>query len=452
MIEDGKRGYTNRVDVWAVGCIFYELIVGDRPFAEDFFALQYKHSNEEITIPSNALERLGSHWEPIFALLLSEMLAVDPKKRISVITALRQCSFHHELAGTHSDSITYNTYCTYGSSYWPLHSNWTVSFAAASCFSLLFSNPEQGQVIADVAKGFKRIASFPYLNSTSHPIMVRREIAVKDETAPSHLIAHNSEDVIWMIKESVDDRRCLLHYGVIKCYPYNITAKAFSCNGDRVICTANNGRIYFPETRSDRKEYLISVGPKSTSDLIGHWDGEFTRVEMDSATDSRFFASGKKNQEIVFMVWSLLRNGRYFEDLTAALQIELKTTFHGWVCGDLIHPKQDRVLYCPDQFNFAVIDIPGGQLVGTVNCPGESLVALTYSPCGQYILSSHAPPAIKVNIYHADTLQRLHTIHDCGGGPIRFCNKEHEICFVGPDHDNRLHLINFRGERNRIGF
>jgi serine/threonine protein kinase len=44
MIREGKKGYNNKIDVWAVGCIFYEMIVGERPFADDWAVHQYSES------------------------------------------------------------------------------------------------------------------------------------------------------------------------------------------------------------------------------------------------------------------------------------------------------------------------------------------------------------------------------------------------------------------------
>src|SRR5436189_2316638 len=37
-------GFTHKVDVWAVGCIFYELVMDVRLFGEDYHVLNYHQS------------------------------------------------------------------------------------------------------------------------------------------------------------------------------------------------------------------------------------------------------------------------------------------------------------------------------------------------------------------------------------------------------------------------
>ena len=49
MIRGEKKRYSNKADIWAVGCIFYELIVGERPFEDDWAVLQHSQSDEPIS-------------------------------------------------------------------------------------------------------------------------------------------------------------------------------------------------------------------------------------------------------------------------------------------------------------------------------------------------------------------------------------------------------------------
>lgn len=45
-------GYNNKVDVWSLGCIFYELSIGTKPFASDFAVMQYGQGDEpDLFIP-----------------------------------------------------------------------------------------------------------------------------------------------------------------------------------------------------------------------------------------------------------------------------------------------------------------------------------------------------------------------------------------------------------------
>src|SRR5579859_6757823 len=40
LLKNGAE-YNNKVDIWALGCILHELIVGSKPFSDDFHVHQY---------------------------------------------------------------------------------------------------------------------------------------------------------------------------------------------------------------------------------------------------------------------------------------------------------------------------------------------------------------------------------------------------------------------------
>jgi serine/threonine protein kinase len=42
--------YNNKVDIWALGCILYELAVGEQAFANDFATREYKVSKTVLTV------------------------------------------------------------------------------------------------------------------------------------------------------------------------------------------------------------------------------------------------------------------------------------------------------------------------------------------------------------------------------------------------------------------
>ena len=449
MIRDGKKGYNNRVDVWAVGCILYELIVGDRAFAEDLVLLEYMHSSKNLSIPQDALVRLGRHWESILEFLLNQMLSVDPENRKPIIAVLRQCAFFYELdSGERDKVIVSNAYRGHGSTFSHLPSGWTISFTPGSSFILSNSSGQESPRVYDIAKGYKPVPWPDSLRFHDNRIMFRRK------SSAIHLIASHSKNIICL-----EELERAIRLPTIRLQsPKVISAKAFTRDGEGFLCATKDGDIYLLETRYARFDSIFDpMGLSPDGNLtkrIAQWDGEITKIGGDPKQHHVFFASGTKNNEIVFMVWRIAASSVPKQEMEATVEIQLKTTFDGWICAGLFNPRWNRnqVLYCPDQFKFAVLNTIHGTEIGMVGCSKEPLAALTYSPGGGYILSSHATPVPKVNIYDGDTVHKLRTIEDCGGGPIWFCDEVRHLCLSGPDHENRIHLINLRAERRRLGF
>jgi len=85
LLEVGKSTYTNKVDIWAIGCIFYEIIVRRKLFADDWAVVQYAsqgslHSaNIPIAIDSEAFP--DERRQTFIADVIHEMLEVDWNKR-----------------------------------------------------------------------------------------------------------------------------------------------------------------------------------------------------------------------------------------------------------------------------------------------------------------------------------------------------------------------------------
>jgi len=74
--------YTNKVDIWALGCIFYELLFGRKAFAGDFAVREYSSSLELLNIPVTSTI-LGdvSPWRESIKRIIVRTLHKDPSKR-----------------------------------------------------------------------------------------------------------------------------------------------------------------------------------------------------------------------------------------------------------------------------------------------------------------------------------------------------------------------------------
>ncbi|KAH6897030.1 kinase-like domain-containing protein [Thelonectria olida] len=84
MIQVGssENWYTSKVDLWSLGVLTYEFLVGEAPFEDDMIVTQRRIRRNDMTIPS---------WvSPEATDLIKKLLVLDPEKRIS----LDQVSVH----------------------------------------------------------------------------------------------------------------------------------------------------------------------------------------------------------------------------------------------------------------------------------------------------------------------------------------------------------------------
>ena len=99
VLENQK--YNNRTDIFALGCIIFELITGQKLFSNDWAVHQYTLSGNSI-FPSNW--PLSEHGSPLYSLgeLASELLAVLPTRRpgaVQTIQRLRRIKTHQQFQG-----------------------------------------------------------------------------------------------------------------------------------------------------------------------------------------------------------------------------------------------------------------------------------------------------------------------------------------------------------------
>ena len=77
-------GYTNAVDLWAVGCIAYRLISGAVPFLSGRQLIRY--CNDPTQFPLSAL--LDSHAKETCLSFIQKLLVPSPKERLTAVEAL----------------------------------------------------------------------------------------------------------------------------------------------------------------------------------------------------------------------------------------------------------------------------------------------------------------------------------------------------------------------------
>jgi Protein kinase domain/Ankyrin repeats (3 copies)/Ankyrin repeats (many copies) len=73
--------YTNKVDLWAVGCILYELVLGQKAFTDDWQVLQHAASGKEFDVNIGHEIIPDNRKREFITKIIRELLDCDPTRR-----------------------------------------------------------------------------------------------------------------------------------------------------------------------------------------------------------------------------------------------------------------------------------------------------------------------------------------------------------------------------------
>jgi len=105
--------YNRKSDIWAVGCIFYELAAGEKAFNDDFAVQMYAMRPSTFRIPKGRFTWTISHsaGREDMEKLIARMLAIDYKIRPSSLELQGVCPLGNSFGNTDSTNILSPIWC-----------------------------------------------------------------------------------------------------------------------------------------------------------------------------------------------------------------------------------------------------------------------------------------------------------------------------------------------------
>lgn len=90
---EGPGMYNNKVDIWSLGCILYELVIGKRAFNDDVVTHTYKKSGEMTIVLG---EDIDDNYKKSITRNILNMLQLNYSLRPSAVDLLQEFSSNFE--------------------------------------------------------------------------------------------------------------------------------------------------------------------------------------------------------------------------------------------------------------------------------------------------------------------------------------------------------------------
>lgn len=94
--EDGAK-YNNKVDIWAMGCLLFELATGSKPFSDDLSVTGYA-SEGDSTLDFACNQALDEEGTGYVKWMVYDMLQIEPSSRPSASELRARFQRYYKLA------------------------------------------------------------------------------------------------------------------------------------------------------------------------------------------------------------------------------------------------------------------------------------------------------------------------------------------------------------------
>ena len=429
MLTEGKKGYSSKADVWSVGCIFYELLVGERPFPDDWSVIRYADSKASLGIPQHILHALDADWELALTTLIKALFQLDPQSRIPIVNLLRQCAFHYEQ--TCSDDS-------------PLY----LSIESTALPAISASPPFRPRLGSSSCSNTPYFAQLGYHNAT----IWKCDKGMSRTTTPKVGDLHERKQITAMAlgKLRATGRVVIALSGldsIIKVYDVDtvaeltryravprVTALEIDHDGGYLAYGTHDGRIVISNIQSHPEG--VTLSPRSQ---LGVGKLTIERLGFHPKPDTLICAVNYFGVVVVNTFGTVfLRFGRGNLSLGHA---------HPFIYDHIFNPVRQEFLVCTED-RIWIYDLSTAdgrcRFIEVQRCRGA-----IYSPCGNYILATYRDIiGVWDNSAGGDFLFDIPDIRS--HRRAWFCNDEKGLCCVLDPNSDEVKLFNFTAEMKRM--
>jgi serine/threonine protein kinase len=95
LLKEMHVGYNNKIDIWAMGCILFEIATGQKPFANDTMVTEYSRGGSPLEIRCNLIT--GQDGEEFISSSIRDMLQTEPSFRPASADLCTRFDQYHQL-------------------------------------------------------------------------------------------------------------------------------------------------------------------------------------------------------------------------------------------------------------------------------------------------------------------------------------------------------------------